>query len=79
MIDASLDLSRQHGIFAAPEGGACVAAYQKLIGSGFLKPDDRTVLFNTGTGAKYLEAFSVRFPRTAESESAKSGGLITPR
>jgi threonine synthase len=79
LLDACLELGSHEGIFAAPEGGACVAAYKKLLASGFLKPDDRVVLFNTGAGLKYLEAFSVRFPRATSSEQDKLGGLITPR
>ena len=79
LLDASLELGAQEGIFAAPEGGATVAALKKLLHSGFLKPEEKIVLFNTGSGLKYLEAFSVRFPRAAASEQDKLGGLITPR
>ncbi|HTB20497.1 MAG TPA: threonine synthase [Bryobacteraceae bacterium] len=79
LLDASLQLAAATGIFPAPEGGACVAALKKLLSNGFLKPDERIVLYNTGTGLKYLEAFSTRFPRTSRSEQDKLGGLITPR
>jgi len=79
MLDAALLCGSTEGIFAAPEGGACVAAVPKLIASGFLQPDERIVIFNTGTGLKYLEAFSTRFPRIAGGEADKQGGLITPR
>jgi threonine synthase len=41
------------GIFAAPEGGACLAAQVKLLDTGWIRPDERVVLFNTGTGLKY--------------------------
>ncbi len=37
------------------------------------------VIYNTGSGLKYLEAYSTRFPRTAAGETDKLGGLITPR
>jgi threonine synthase len=56
-----------------------VAALRKLLTSGFLKPADRIVLYNTGSGLKYPEAWSPRFPRTTASEQDKLGGLITPR
>jgi threonine synthase len=79
LLDASVELATATGIFPAPEGGACFAALKKLLSSGFLKPDERIVLYNTGTGLKYLEAFSTRFPRTTRSEQDKLGGLITPR
>src|SRR6202046_4011592 len=63
MIEAAVDLATDEGIFAAPEGGACVAALKKLLANGFLKPSERIVIYNTGSGLKYLEAYSPRFPR----------------
>jgi threonine synthase len=79
LLDASLELAGATGIFASPEGGACLAALKKLLADGFLKPDERIVLYNTATGLKYLEAFSTRFPASNYSEYDKLGGLITPR
>ena len=79
MLDAGAELASTEGIFAAPEGAACVAALRKLLASGFLKPADRIVLYNTGSGLKYPEAWSTRFPRSTVSEQDKLGGLITPR
>jgi threonine synthase len=63
MIQAAVDLASDEGMFIAPEGGACVAAARKLFASGFLKGDERVVIYNTGSGVKYLEAYSGRFPR----------------
>jgi threonine synthase len=63
MISAAIELASDEGIFAAPEGGACVAALKKLLATGFLKPEERIVIYNTGSGLKYLEAYSARFPR----------------
>jgi threonine synthase len=63
MIEAGVDLASDEGIFAAPEGGACVAALKKLLATGFLKAEERIVIYNTGSGLKYLEAYSGRFPR----------------
>jgi len=79
MLDAGVRLASDEGIYAAPEGAACVAALEKLLASGFLNPSDRIVIYNTGSGLKYPEAYSTRFPRTAASEQEKLGGLITPR
>jgi threonine synthase len=79
LLDAGIQLARDEGIFAAPEGAACVAALEKLLASGFLKPDERMVIYNTGAGLKYLEAYATRFPRTGSGEQDKLGGLITPR
>jgi threonine synthase len=79
MLDAGVQLATAEGIFAAPEGGACVAAVRQLLKTGFLKPQERIVIYNTGSGLKYLEAYSTRFPRQAASAQDKLGGLITPR
>jgi threonine synthase len=79
LLDAGIQLAADEGIFISPEGAACVVGAQKLLRSGFLKHDDQIVIYNTGSGLKYLEAYSTRFPRTAAGETDKLGGLITPR
>jgi threonine synthase len=56
MIAAAKEMARQTGVFAAPEGGATLAAARKLEERGWLKPSETVVLFNTGSGVKYLEA-----------------------
>jgi threonine synthase len=55
IMDAVHRWAQVEGIFAAPEGAAALAAYRKLRGNGFFSYDDRVVLFNTGTGLKYLD------------------------
>ena len=79
LIDAGVELATREGIFAAPEGAACVAALRKLMASRFLEGDERIVILNTGSGLKYLETYATRFPTIASSEQDKLGGLITPR
>lgn len=49
------DWASNEGIFLSPEGAAATAAYDHLIATGFLKPSDRVVLFNTGSGNKYTD------------------------
>jgi threonine synthase len=79
MLEAGVQMASDEGIFAAPEGAACVDAAARLLRSRFLKSTDRIVIYNTGSGLKYPEAYSTRFPRTASGEQDKLGGLITPR
>ena len=79
MLNSGVQLASDEGIYAAPEGAACVSAVEKLLASGFLKRSDRIVLYNTGSGLKYPEAYSTKFPRSAAGEQDKLGGLITPR
>lgn len=79
LVEAGIQLASEEGLFIAPEGAACVSAVEKLLNSGFLKRDEKIVVYNTGSGLKYLEAYSTRFPRLSSGEQDKLGGLITPR
>ena len=51
--EATLALAGRSGLDVCPEGGAAWAALAELRGSGFIRPTDRVVVFNTGTGLKY--------------------------
>jgi len=53
MVEGQLAMARHEGIFAAPEGGATLAALRRLHAIGFIAREDSVVLFNTGTGLKY--------------------------
>ena len=55
ILASILDWARHEGIFLSPEGAAATAAYDRLLETGFLKPTDRVVLFNTGAGLKYTD------------------------
>src|SRR5580765_3357674 len=57
MLQAGRELASHEGIFAAPEGAATVIGARKLAASGWIKPEETVVLFNTGTGYKYSEAW----------------------
>src|SRR5580704_16198162 len=57
MLQDGKELASLEGIFAAPEGAATVSATRKLATSGWIKPHETVVLFNTGTGYKYSEAW----------------------
>jgi threonine synthase len=58
LIDATKEIGAAEGIFCAPEGAACLPALRKLMATSSVKPDERVVLFNTGSGVKYIESFS---------------------
>ena len=57
MLQAGRELAALEGIFAAPEGAATAIGARKLAASGWIKPEETVVLFNTGTGYKYAEAW----------------------
>ena len=61
MLHAGRELASLEGILAAPEGAATVVAAHILAGSGWIKPHETVVLFNTGTGYKYSEAWQKAF------------------
>jgi len=86
MMDACFEWASDEGVFAAPEGAASLFAYRKLRASGFLKESDTVVLFNTGSGYKYIDVISAymgKHSAAANSGMAKPkrhhvGGIITP-
>ncbi len=57
LVNDAREIGANEGIFAAPEGGALLTALKKLLETGEVKKDEKIVLFNTGSGIKYLEAF----------------------
>lgn len=85
IMDAVRHWAKVEGIFAAPEGAAALAAYRKLRASGFFGPDDSVVLFNTGSGLKYLDVIDGSAKKQPESTptanvsgSRQIGGIIGP-
>ena len=54
ILDAQKRLASQEGVFAAPEGAATLAALERLRHEGWVQPEERVVLFNTGFGLKYV-------------------------
>ncbi|MBN1305956.1 MAG: threonine synthase [Anaerolineales bacterium] len=55
ILDAQIEFGYMEGIFPAPEGAATLAALHKLIETEWVQPDERIILFNTGSGLKYLK------------------------
>ena len=51
--EATSRLASRAGVSGSPEGGACLAAYERLLGEGRLTPEEEVVLFNTGAAANY--------------------------
>jgi threonine synthase len=57
MLAAAHEIGGTEGLFVAPESAACLPALRELIAQEKIKPSERVVLFNTGAGVKYMEAF----------------------
>jgi threonine synthase len=84
ILESLLDWSRHEGLLLSPEGASATAAYDQLIETGFLKPSERVVIFNTGAGLKYVDmiadAMGVSRPEgTKLPERVPVGGIITPQ
>src|SRR5215510_7474701 len=58
LIAAVREIGAVEGVFCAPEGAACLPALKKLMESGEVNKHERVVLFNTGSGVKYMESFT---------------------
>jgi threonine synthase len=67
IFQSLLDWSRNEGILLSPEGAASTAAYDHLLGTGYLKSTDRCVLFNTGAGLKYADVIAEKLGLTSKA------------
>jgi len=76
IMEALWQWGRIEGIFAAPEGAASFAAYRNLRAKGFFTGEDQVVLFNTGTGLKYLDIIDQK--SSPPPPSRHIGGIISP-
>src|ERR1700691_528743 len=78
ILEATRHWAKTEGIFAAPEGAASLVAYRKLLANGFFTPDDTVVLFNTGTGLKYLDVLDTKDVARLSPASRAIAGIIGP-
>jgi len=74
MIRSAREVGSTQGIFVCPEGGACFAAFKLLHHAGKIASGERVVIFNTGSGLKYLECYD-----TAVSAPKALGDEISSR
>jgi threonine synthase len=65
--------ARDEGVFAAPEGAASLAAYNQLRASGFLQASHTVVLFNTGSGLKYIDVIAAYLKNKGGTSAAGDG------
>jgi threonine synthase len=62
ILSALSELAQSEGVFLCPEGAALYAAVKKLRGTGFIAPQDRVVMLNTGAGIKYPDTLRFDAP-----------------
>ena len=54
--DKKAEIGAEEGVFSSPEGAACHAALKNLLDPAWIKTDELIVMFNTGSGLKYLDS-----------------------
>jgi threonine synthase len=54
IMGAQKEMAMLEGVLAAPEGAAAWAALRRLAADGWVGHNERVVLFNTGSGLKYM-------------------------
>jgi threonine synthase len=69
LLDGMAALAESEGVMACPEGGATLAALRQLMASGEIGAGERVVIFDTGSGLKYLEAWRRALARRGEARS----------
>jgi threonine synthase len=57
MIRVAREVGSTEGLFVCPEGAACFAALKSLRSAGKIASGERVIIFNTGSGIKYLDCF----------------------
>jgi threonine synthase len=93
ILASQRDWARHEGLLLSPEGAAATAAYDHLIASGGLSPEEKVVIFNTGAGSRYADiaATTQLEPPAAAKDVERDhrgmalpsryrvGGIITPQ
>ena len=57
MIRVTREVGSSEGLFVSPEGAACFAALKSLYSAGKIGSAERVVIFNTGSGIKYVDCY----------------------
>jgi threonine synthase len=56
-------VARTEGIAICPETAVCFDCLEQLLAEGWIRPDERVVVFNTGAAQKYPEIVPLELPR----------------
>jgi len=78
LLAGMADLAREAGLYACPEGGATLAALRKLRAAGRVGSAERIVIFNTGSGLKYPEAWRMALAGRRKGSASGPGPSGTP-
>lgn len=70
MLDAMREIAQLEGTFVCPEGGATLAALKQLRASGEVRANERVVIYDTGSGLKYLDAWRQALARRVPQDAS---------
>ncbi|WP_456300348.1 threonine synthase [Thermosinus carboxydivorans] len=68
ILRAQAEIAAKEGLFICPEGAATLSAAKKLLADGWIKPHEKVVMLNTGTGLKYPDTVRVEVPTLEPDE-----------
>lgn len=69
ILRAQQQLAATEGTFICPEGAATYAAALKLKNQGWIRPNEKVLLLNTGSGIKYPDTIQVTVPMLQPDEN----------
>jgi len=78
IMDSVGQVSRAEGLFACPEGAATLAALKRMLADGQVDKSEKVVLFNTGSGLKYVDLFQVHAPVADPNKPFDYQSLLLP-
>jgi threonine synthase len=67
MLGIAREVASKEGLFVCPEGAACFAALKSLRSAGKIASGEHVVIFNTGSGIKYLDCYDGHAPKNASA------------
>jgi threonine synthase len=79
ILASLLDWARHEGLLLSPQGAGAIAAYEHLIASGWLSPEEKVVSFNTGAGSKYADVITAALQSPSGVEKDHRGVALPPR
>ncbi len=75
ILETARNAARLEGVPLCPEAATGVLAIERMLADGRLRPDERVVLFNTGSANKYVEAFTPDLPLIEHPKSVSYDAL----
>ena len=76
MLGGMLELAAREGLYACPEGGATIAALRALLARGAIARDARVVVFDTGSGLAYPEAWRAALASPRSARGPRQAGVV---